>query len=284
MHSHRSSATALAAARWLALTAAAPFVTAGCGGDSSLGTAAASVSCAALKQASPMSTDGSYLIDPDGEGGAAPFMVWCDMTFDGGGWTALPLRFADPALWSIRQTGATCTTVPAVTMSGSLLSFKNTPIMPNLWSYLSIKFVPPIAVQQVRLVNLAHSTATACNDMDLLYTVTPASTGDDTAESWYFAGEDPTAPLGYTFADGCSAPGYASAGVMPPECKMTLGDATAQITRQIKLSAKAPHFNMVAVEGCGSNPPCNLGTGQSERFSINHPAAGGLWKDGILVR
>jgi hypothetical protein len=43
--------------------------------------------CAALLAATPGLPDGTYWIDPDGDGAIAPFEVSCDMTTDGGGWT-----------------------------------------------------------------------------------------------------------------------------------------------------------------------------------------------------
>lgn len=44
--------------------------------------------CAAIKQAKPDSSDGNYKIDLDGDDGPIPpFMVKCDMTIQGGGWT-----------------------------------------------------------------------------------------------------------------------------------------------------------------------------------------------------
>jgi hypothetical protein len=237
--------------------------------------------CASIKAADPMAADGTFLIDPDGEGGMGAFMVWCDMSFDGGGWTALPLQFTDVALWSITRSGQSCTSGPTLGRNGSLLSFQNASAAD--WGYLSMKFVPPIQVRQVWFHDLTHSTATACNNMDLLYTVTPASTNDQTAESWYFAGDDPKVPVGYVFAGGCASPRYMAAGGMPPECQMETTDMTAQITREIFLAPAASRFHMVAVQGCGSSI-CDANTGQAERFYINHPGQNGLWKDGILVR
>jgi hypothetical protein len=44
-------------------------------------------SCIARLLSNAKSTSGVYLVDPDGEGGAAPFRAFCEMTLDGGGWT-----------------------------------------------------------------------------------------------------------------------------------------------------------------------------------------------------
>ena len=236
------------------------------------------VSCAAIKQGNATLPDGSYLIDPDGPGGAMPFAVWCNMTFDKGGWTVLPLAFNDKKLWNIKASGEQCISGPKYDKNGSLTSFQNSSA--SSWSYVSMQFVPPIRVTQVWLNKLIHSTATACNNMDITYTQTPAALNDQTAESWYFAGQDPTVPLAYTFADGCNSPSYSVAG---NGCSMTQSDMTSTITRQIRLSQPAPNFHMVAVQGCQSSV-CDANTGQAERFHINHPPQNGAWKDGILVR
>ncbi len=42
--------------------------------------------CAAILMQNPQAMSGVYTIDPDGNGGKAPFDVHCNMTIDGGGW------------------------------------------------------------------------------------------------------------------------------------------------------------------------------------------------------
>ena len=42
------------------------------------------VSCSSIKSGSSRSSSGNYMIDPDGEGGVAPFSVYCDMSDKGG--------------------------------------------------------------------------------------------------------------------------------------------------------------------------------------------------------
>ncbi|MBM4319549.1 MAG: hypothetical protein FJ125_06230 [Deltaproteobacteria bacterium] len=44
-------------------------------------------SCLEIRDASCARGDGSYTIDPDGLAGEAPFVTYCDMTTDGGGWS-----------------------------------------------------------------------------------------------------------------------------------------------------------------------------------------------------
>ncbi len=48
-----------------------------------------SKSCKAILMATPNAQSGLYSIDPDGPGGVAAFMTYCDMVTDGGGWTLI---------------------------------------------------------------------------------------------------------------------------------------------------------------------------------------------------
>ncbi|CAM4092328.1 discoidin domain-containing protein [Pseudoalteromonas byunsanensis] len=45
------------------------------------------ITCASILQQNANASSGTYLIDPDGDGGIAPFYAHCDMTTNGGGWT-----------------------------------------------------------------------------------------------------------------------------------------------------------------------------------------------------
>ena len=59
-------------------------------------------SCWEIHEANPAASDGNYIIDPDGAGGANAFSCSCDMTTDGGGWTLVSnynhLAATNPAL------------------------------------------------------------------------------------------------------------------------------------------------------------------------------------------
>jgi hypothetical protein len=61
-----------------------------CGGGTCQSCTSAGVvlpDCAALKAACPNAASGTYTIDPDGPGPAAPFAAYCEMALAGGGWT-----------------------------------------------------------------------------------------------------------------------------------------------------------------------------------------------------
>lgn len=46
-------------------------------------------SCKDLHASQPSMPSGTYMLDPDGNGGAAPFSAYCDMALENGGWTVV---------------------------------------------------------------------------------------------------------------------------------------------------------------------------------------------------
>ncbi len=54
--------------------------------------------CASIRAMSPGANNGLQEIDPDGDGGADPFTVYCDMEIDGGGWMLVARSAGDDDL------------------------------------------------------------------------------------------------------------------------------------------------------------------------------------------
>lgn len=63
-------------------------------------------SCQAIRMASASMPSGTYMIDPDGSQGSAPFNVTCDMTTDGGGWTLVFIAQTNLSMVPISYTSA----------------------------------------------------------------------------------------------------------------------------------------------------------------------------------
>jgi len=68
-------------------------------------------SCQVVKDNSPASPSGVYSIDPDGDGGVAPYDVYCEMGLDDGGWTMVMsintsdghMSLTKDAIWTVHD-------------------------------------------------------------------------------------------------------------------------------------------------------------------------------------
>lgn len=234
---------------------------------------AAQDSCAAILAAHPATPDGDYWIAP----GGSPFYVRCDMTTDGGGWTALPLQFGNGAVWSLPRTGSACTSMTQNTNLGRVASFQVN--QTGTYSYQSLTFVPALPVSEVRFVQLHFRTGGSANTMDIVIDGLPGTSG---YEGWYFSNGDPTASVGFVYGP-CNIPPYAQVGTY---CNGQPGDGVAgnalvTADRTITLTTSASHFQMVFAQNCGSalaTPSTN-----GEGFEIdNPPDADGVWRTGLL--
>ncbi|MFO0670198.1 MAG: fibrinogen-like YCDxxxxGGGW domain-containing protein [Polyangiaceae bacterium] len=244
------------------------------------------VSCAAAHTAAPGDGDGVHLIDPDGAGGHAPLKVFCDMTTAGGGWTALPLLFADTSLWDISLSGSSCVTITvAPTNTGHVRSELTSSFVGDNHTYTNNRFKLPIAVSSVWMHALNHRTGGASNTMDLTK-VGPGPTSTD--EGWWIS--NGTIPVGTnpsvsaSLWPDCAQPGYVDHTTY---CNQGAGDANPGgafqlLERTVTLAASAPQFHMVADEACASALYAN---GAGEQLEIDTAADGdGIWRKGIFVR
>ncbi|MFO0758037.1 MAG: DNRLRE domain-containing protein [Byssovorax sp.] len=239
-------------------------------------------SCLAILNAGASTGNGVYWIDPDGAGAGAAFQVYCDMTTSGGGWTALPLRFADATMWTISQSGSACVTINAKDNVGTFQqSFSS---VTGTFANTALTFVPPMTVNAVRLVAFKHSNSGTCNSMDFDVGVIPSG-ANTSHEGWYFSNGVVGTARAFVFpSTPCPAP-YVTTSSGPAYCTLdsALSSSFFTIDRTLNYSSSSNVVQMVLVQGCQSSV-CSPAT-NGERFFVNMPPdADGIWRNGIFVR
>lgn len=210
----------------------------------------APASCADLPSGSP---SGAYEIDPDGPGGVAPFLDYCETVADGGGWTLIAK--VDPTTTSLEYGAAAWTSVSIMATGTADLDVGDA-LYTSYWT---------LPVRELRFVVAPTATPTATRS--LVASVTPTGaplrtameqrthvTFDATRAQWITligASSDPGTPVcegsgapvvipdnmpsapsvrvrvGYVWADGdCSQPGFwAGLGAQGRGCRAVASTA-----------------------------------------------------------
>jgi hypothetical protein len=115
-------------------------------------------SCAQLHALDPAANSGVYTIDPDGEGGTAPFQAHCDMVTEGGGWTLVLKADGNQntfgysaSLWT-NQTLYNADAPDFDTTEAKLETFNSVP-----FSALLIRMQVPVTSGTVQSLLISHS-------------------------------------------------------------------------------------------------------------------------------
>ncbi len=171
-------------------------------------------SCRAHLQAVPAATSGPLTIDPDGAGGAAPFLVQCDMTTDGGGFTLVYL----PSSLNHNTTSLDYTISSALLLAGAsdaLLAFRTstgvvvgdtaTFALPTQWRTQSpFKYPNSDLVVSAKVAGVTASTTLRFGNWDFAATCGDAwRTDPSSIVSWgRICLQGTTAPFYNGFASG----------------------------------------------------------------------------------